>query len=145
MPQLDQVSFLSQLTWLCIFYFSFYIILVVDFLPKIATLFKIRQKKLALSIAPNLSKNNPTLTVFENYDQILLNSIHQSKNSLESVHSEASSWVTNFSTKINQNQFKKLNISYLQTLAKSQINNKFSFNQLSQLAPLAPILPKPSK
>lgn len=44
MPQLDQVTFLTQFFWVTIFFFAFYLISVQKFLPKIASSLKIRQK-----------------------------------------------------------------------------------------------------
>jgi hypothetical protein len=42
MPQLDQFTYLTQFTWLCIFFMSFYVLLYNDGLPRIATILKIR-------------------------------------------------------------------------------------------------------
>lgn len=44
MPQLDQVTFLTQFFWVSIFFFAFYLINIQRFLPKIASSLKIRQK-----------------------------------------------------------------------------------------------------
>jgi hypothetical protein len=43
MPQLDKVTFLSQFFWLCIVFVSLYLILVKNFLPKLARIVKVRQ------------------------------------------------------------------------------------------------------
>ena len=52
MPQLDKLTFLTQFTYLIIFYFGFYLLLVKHFLPRLARLIKIRQAKIALAASP---------------------------------------------------------------------------------------------
>jgi hypothetical protein len=43
MPQLDKVTFLSQFFWLCVVFFSLYLVLVKLFLPSLARIVKVRQ------------------------------------------------------------------------------------------------------
>lgn len=47
MPQFDTVTFFNQIIWFLILFFSFYFILLKNYLPKIATVLKAR-KKIAL-------------------------------------------------------------------------------------------------
>jgi hypothetical protein len=42
MPQLDKVTFISQFFWLCITFFSTYLILVKFYLPALARIIKVR-------------------------------------------------------------------------------------------------------
>jgi len=42
MPQLDKVTFLSQFFWLCIVFFSLYLLLVKFYLPSLARIVKVR-------------------------------------------------------------------------------------------------------
>ena len=46
MPQFDKITFLNQIIWLFFFFSSTYIIMLKFFLPKIAFLLKLREKKL---------------------------------------------------------------------------------------------------
>ena len=46
MPQLDTVTFLSQLFWLVIIFGAFYLIVLTDILPSFSRVLKSRLKKL---------------------------------------------------------------------------------------------------
>ena len=46
MPQFDKITFFSQIFWLIIIFFGFYILIVHIFIPKLATVLKTRKKKL---------------------------------------------------------------------------------------------------
>jgi len=49
MPQLDQVTFLSQLWWCFFFFLGFYFVIHKYFLPKISRILKLRRKKITMS------------------------------------------------------------------------------------------------
>lgn len=130
MPQLDQISFLSQLTWLCIFYFGFHLILVDNFLPKISTILKLRKKNLLNSLSKSQT-NNTESDFFKDYDLILTQSVHQSDNSFQNGVYETSQWISEFVKKLNNNNWNKLNNSYLQRLAKMRANQNLIYTNLS--------------
>lgn len=46
MPQLDQVTFLSQFFWCSFFFIGFYFLLAKNFLPKMSRILKLRTKKI---------------------------------------------------------------------------------------------------
>ena len=46
MPQLDTVTFLSQIFWLVIIFGAFYLIVLTHILPSISRILKVRKKKL---------------------------------------------------------------------------------------------------
>jgi hypothetical protein len=46
MPQFDKITFFNQVFWLFLFFSGFYLILLTDFLPKISSVLKARNKKL---------------------------------------------------------------------------------------------------
>ena len=45
MPQLDTVTFLSQIFWLVIIFGAFYLIVLTHILPSISRILKVRKKK----------------------------------------------------------------------------------------------------
>ena len=49
MPQLDQVTFLSQLWWCFFFFLGFYFVIHKYFLPKMSRILKLRKKKITMS------------------------------------------------------------------------------------------------
>ena len=46
MPQLDKITFFTQVSWLIIVFFSLYIVLVKFILPKLALILKLRQRSM---------------------------------------------------------------------------------------------------
>ena len=49
MPQLDKVTFLSQLWWCFFVFLGFYFVIHKSFLPKISRILKLRKKKITMS------------------------------------------------------------------------------------------------
>ena len=49
MPQFDKITFFNQIFWLILIFSSFYFILLKNFLPKIGSVLKARNKKLLKS------------------------------------------------------------------------------------------------
>lgn len=129
MPQLDQISFLSQLTWLCIFYFGFHLILIDNFLPKISTILKLRKKKLLNSLS-NSQGNFEESDILKNYDSILAQSVQQSETSVQKGVSEKAQWINNFVKKLNSENWNKLNNSYLKRLATIKANQNIIYTNL---------------
>ena len=129
MPQLDQISFLSQLTWLCIFYFGFHLILIDNFLPKISTILKLRKKKLLNSLS-NSQGNFEESDFLKNYDSILAQSVQQSETSVQKGVSEKAQWINNFVKKLNSENWNKLNNSYLKRLATIKANQNIIYTNL---------------
>jgi F0F1-type ATP synthase membrane subunit b/b' len=46
MPQFDKITFFTQIFWLFFFFLGFYLIFLQTFLPKLASVLKVRVKKL---------------------------------------------------------------------------------------------------
>jgi len=151
MPQLDQISFLSQLTWLCIFYFGFHLILVDNFLPKISTILKLRKKKLLNSLSSSFAsqtegsfgngsqvqENQNETDILKNYDFILTQSVQQSENSVQKGISEKSQWTNQFVKKLNSENWNKLNNFYLKRLATMRANQNVIYTNLSLGSPIS--------
>lgn len=47
MPQFDKITFFNQIFWLLLMFSVFYILLLRNYLPKIALILKVRRKKLS--------------------------------------------------------------------------------------------------
>jgi len=62
MPQLDKVTFLTQYFWLCIVFFSLYLILVKFFLPAFARIVQVRPAIAASSEEAPTVDSNPAPT-----------------------------------------------------------------------------------
>jgi F-type H+-transporting ATPase subunit b len=71
MPQIDTLTFASQLFWLLICFLTFYGLVITIVLPKLARILKVRSKKINLS--SNSSRNQDEVRlIISNYDSLLL-------------------------------------------------------------------------
>jgi hypothetical protein len=112
MPQLDKVTFLSQVFWGALAFNLFYVILLKFILPVISKIIKIRQKKSApVSLAPyvadkavDLSKSTVTTgsdlklekenkIVASKNENLFLENIQTYKESLSNACDKTSNWV----------------------------------------------------
>lgn len=132
MPQLDKVTYLSQFFWLIVFFFSFYLILLKTMLPKVATILKIRKKKID-SIYMDIKKyQQEESTILSNYDSLLKTSFSKSKSCIKKATDEANLWVDRNISNINKENLRDANQAYLSSicnLGKEQI----AFKKVSQL------------
>lgn len=124
MPQLDKVSFLSQFFWLCVFFFGFYIFQLKYFLPEISRILKFRKKRLSESSAFTLQEESSK--VRNSASTVLENLLKNSKNVFKSSSSTSDNWFSNYADKLNQNNFKKSNVRYLQSIAEKSLSNNLA-------------------
>jgi len=78
MPQFDKITFFTQIFWLFIIFFSFYVVTLRVFIPEIAAVLKTRKKKLAISTTGDV------VSPFKNE----LDNVEKNTNSLLEVSSE---------------------------------------------------------
>jgi hypothetical protein len=68
MPQFDTAAFFSQLLWLTVTFYAFYLVLFHHFLPGLSRILKVRRKKLDLASSQGSafeSEGKGTLASFE--------------------------------------------------------------------------------
>ena len=133
MPQFDLGTFFSQLFWLNIIFYTFYIMLFQKYIPRLTRIFKIRRKKLAFA-QKNLfqSEHSQTIGTFETFlNQFVENSRVVSKKNVQSGFS----WVSHSLEKIHCDFFKQVHTHFLHlngsirgyhVLFKMQLNSKKS-------------------
>lgn len=124
MPQLDKVTFLSQFFWLCIFFFGFYIFQLKYFLPEMSRILKFRKKTLNQSSAFTLQEENSK--VRNSASTVLENLLKNSKNIFKNSSSTSDNWFSDYAIKLNQNNFKKGNVRYLQSIAEKSLSNNLA-------------------
>ena len=93
MPQLDKVTFLSQFFWLSVFYLGFYIVIVKQFLPKLARILKFRQKKMTLSQKGVETLSEEQSKVRESFETLLQRGVSTSKTVFVETLEKTTQWV----------------------------------------------------
>ena len=83
MPQFDIITFLNQISWLSVFFFGTYFLMLKYFFPEMARLLKIREKKIVLNnknflqsaeeILLNKRELSTILLLFFNYCFVCIN------------------------------------------------------------------------
>lgn len=121
MPQLDQVTFFSQFFWLCVFFFTFYVVLLKSFLPKMNRILRFRKKIHQASSDSYVGKYQSLL---QNYHTIRLPEIRTSSEHLNKVLGSTRSWVdsTIFQLSQTNEQNKQMNRMYVQSIGEMTIS-----------------------
>jgi F0F1-type ATP synthase membrane subunit b/b' len=73
MPQLDKITFISQVFWLLIIFFSFYFIMFKNFIPYIGLIFKTRSKKIEKNLKQKEFFKNQEFKTSLQYELIIIN------------------------------------------------------------------------
>ncbi len=157
MPQLDQFTYLTQFTWLCVFYMSFYLLLFNDGLPKISRILKLRaylskrnanQDRLAPSgpLGPEKNRGQNVLSGGANTESLSLSpgdkqdvvfrTLNSSISYLNSSVTGAFNWCTKSIDSLNANQLKPMNKSYLRSIGEIKISQLVKYSALEASAPL---------
>ena len=71
MPQLDTVTFLSQIFWLVIIFGAFYLIVLTHILPSISRILKVRKKKLEYNKNAMYNLGDEKSETLAGYDKLL--------------------------------------------------------------------------
>jgi hypothetical protein len=130
MPQLDQVTFLSQFFWLCIFYFAFYFYIVKYFLPSMGRIYKIRAKKM-IDVEHHYNLPATIVDIGSTYDKHMNSGLVYSLNLSNNNLSQANSWVKKESSNINQKNTKL----YINSMAKRLMNNILQVSVYNRFGP----------
>mmetsp|Transcript_7924 Transcript_7924/g.24460 ORF Transcript_7924/g.24460 Transcript_7924/m.24460 type:complete len:124 (+) Transcript_7924:769-1140(+) len=93
MPQFDKITFFNQIFWLIFLFCFFYFILLKKFLPRIATVMKLRAKKLVKSGAFNESSYLETITTENKPNKFLIPLLNISRYSLLKNFENYNSWI----------------------------------------------------
>ncbi len=114
MPQLDTVTFLSQIFWLVVVFGFFYLIVLTHILPAISRILKVRKKKLEHNKNSMYSLGDEKGQTLAGYDKLLSQGLEVSRNSLGDSLSAGDSWVNSSLKNINkEGSMLSTNTSYL--------------------------------
>lgn len=68
MPQIDSVTFFSQLFWLRLSFFTFYILIIRFVIPRISYILKVRSKKVSLDLQDSSTSSREVSFMLNKYD-----------------------------------------------------------------------------
>jgi F-type H+-transporting ATPase subunit b len=132
MPQLDQFTYLTQFVWLCVFYMSFYLLLMNDGLPKVSRILKLR----AQLVSQHTSSSDDVVPHEIEQDAVIKQSLSSSVSYLDSCISGASEWCNNIVSTLNDNQLKTMNSAYLSSLGEISVSQVLKQSALETISPL---------
>jgi F-type H+-transporting ATPase subunit b len=119
MPQLDSVTFITQLTWLIIIFLGFYGIVLSNSLPVLARIIKTRKLKLSFGQSNLTNLDLETKNSINNYENSLLNSLSQSRILLSENIETSNSFICNSVSNLNKDSLDKANSSYILVLGNT--------------------------
>ena len=131
MPQFDKVTFFSQLFWLSITFYGFYMITIQTYLPGLARILKVRKKKVEFALKQGSSFSEERDSTVASYENVFVNSANESREMLTSFSNESNDWLNETRTGINASNLEKLNQDYI--LINGELRGKrFVIQQLTK-------------
>jgi len=129
MPQLDSITFITQLSWLIIIFLAFYGIVLSKSLPALARIIKTRKLKLSFGQSNLTNLDLETTNSINNYENSLINSLSKSR-TLLSVNIETSNlFISQSISDLNKGSLNEANTSYVLILGKT-IGKQFALKNL---------------
>lgn len=117
MPQLDHVSYFSQFFWVSLLFLGFYLVLVQVFLPRIATILKVRKKLIILSVNENQSESTKSKSEdITPYDLVLSKSLRETKELLLDANKQTNQWTSITHEEIVNKHLKQSYTKYVESL-----------------------------
>jgi F0F1-type ATP synthase membrane subunit b/b' len=113
MPQLDKLTFLSQLFWLIITFSSLYIVSVKWILPSVSTILKVRKTQLNNYEKQVSSLDTETQKVISEHDNTVINSITETNKLLNTVSLSSANWYNQSVAKTDQEIINSLSKDYI--------------------------------
>ena len=131
MPQMDKVAFFSELFWLMVTFYGFYMITVKTHLPNLARILKVRKKKVEFALKQGSSFQEERASTVASYENVFVNSATESRNLLTQLSQSGSTWLENSSKDINNSALTQLNQDYV--LLSGELRGKrFVVHQLAK-------------
>ena len=126
MPQLDQVTFLSQFLWLSLSFFGFYFVICKDFLPKMGRILKFRKKKMNLSAEGVKGMHQEIDKVRASGKAVTESGLHVGNHLLLSHVEKIHSFLTRVSRDVNERELSKCNSLYVEWVGDNSIRQQLA-------------------
>jgi F-type H+-transporting ATPase subunit b len=129
MPQLDSITFITQLSWLIIIFLAFYGIVLSKSLPALARIIKTRKLKLSFGQSNLTNLDLETTNSINNYENSLINSLSKSRTLLSDNIETSNLFISNSISDLNKGSLNEANTSYVLILGKT-IGKQFALKNL---------------
>ena len=113
MPQFDTAAFFSQLFWLTVTFYGFYIIIIQTYIPGLTRIIKVRRKKLELASSQGSAFEEERLETVASFENIFAKSANESRALLGKTLESGSAWSAASLTDANAGALKQVNHDYL--------------------------------
>lgn len=114
MPQLDTLTFFTQIFWVFVMFSVFYAICLKHILPGISRILKIRKKKLEFNKNAMDSFVDEERQTASSYETLLAQSLNESRQLLIKTSQLGTAWLQDISLEVNKTALKPMNEAYLQ-------------------------------
>ena len=129
MPQFDSVTFLPQIFWLTLVFFTFYMVVIRYYLPGLTRIVKIRKKRLEAAQKTGDEFAIETVSATATYEDLLVKGADNSRNVTGNTVQSGSDWIETSVDSLDHNGIPELNAKYAQ--ANGTIRSKhFIIQQL---------------
>ncbi|MEL6163171.1 MAG: hypothetical protein AAFR37_05210 [Cyanobacteria bacterium J06628_3] len=118
MPQFDKFTFFNQIFWLVLIFSGFYFILLKNYLPKIGSVLKARNKKLLRSNSLAENYKLEEVATFENSNRLFNETSALCRENLLSGFEKSNSWLTVSNQNIFIGDLRITKSNYLQSFGK---------------------------
>jgi len=122
MPQIDKVSFFSQVFWSVGLFILFYVFIVKNLFPKLASIMKFRAETLNWNKTNSGLLNDEKELLKNTAVSELNNSLDQAREVFNTSNNSGKEWLKNFSADKNKNELNKVNTELLNNL--TEVYNK---------------------
>jgi hypothetical protein len=113
MPQFDTAAFFSQLFWLTVTFYGFYIIIIQTYIPGLTRIIKVRRKKLELAQSQGSAFDTERLDTIASFENIFAKSANESRTLLGKTLESGSAWSAASLNDANGGALKQVNHDYL--------------------------------
>jgi hypothetical protein len=135
MPQLDQYSLFTQYFWLFSCFLTFYFLILKNFLPKIAQIFKVRASMMDGS-GNELEDIILEMTQKKNKGTALeVHTLKESKDILSDTFQKTSNWSSKTMQAVSKESFGPIHQVYISTIGNLSLSQNLSLKQLESLLP----------
>jgi hypothetical protein len=137
MPQLDVISFLNQIFWLCLVFVFFYLFVFKNLVPFISRIFKIRHKKNVKAIAFATALRQDELQQAEfGTESMFAKTIASASVLFSSFSNKVNTWVNSEVTLLNTKPTAALNKNFLAALCFVHLQSFLVSNVIAKVKPL---------
>ena len=116
MPQLDSLTFVTQIFWVLVLFFTFYAIFLNTVIPSVGKIIKIRRKKIEFENSQSSKLNDEEEIIRSEYEGLLVKSLIESRQLLSETIKSSLKWYNDSIETTNKTILLNVNKQYLQSI-----------------------------